>query len=505
MLDMLEARPTVAGPPLDVESLRRLARALDLDEDGDAPLAPIVLSEGEQRCLELLRDQAVIRDKLPMRVRQTCTACGDERIINPARQAKAAETARSAVSGQALLSSAQLLSEGHPVLATLNLLGGLGSGGGEEDKPPVCPRCEGDDYDHTPVTFCPGCRAIRDESVLLRCPECEFEFLPRRGEEPLWIPTSQALAQLSRTRHRAAVRRRAKDFENGMWPNQLQALVDALDTDDEPVVMCRCGRPGEVGRYLALLVTTEHLVWAWESPLSGTKSGKLPWRDVRALHELGTPANAQHRGIRVESAEGEAVAVVNFRGTGVGFADPPAGSTVEDLLTLMASLHRRHGGTGEIVRAAVPPVPSPISPGPISPSPASPGPISPSPVSPVTVSPVPAAHPPAPLPEMPAPVTLEEPAPPAPLPTPAPMPPPMTRPAVGVAQVPTHQPTPPTPPPPQPAPTQPAPAQPAPAQPASPGGGAANPPPPAGWYADPWRTARLRWWSGTQWTGHTSA
>jgi Protein of unknown function (DUF2510) len=28
--------------------------------------------------------------------------------------------------------------------------------------------------------------------------------------------------------------------------------------------------------------------------------------------------------------------------------------------------------------------------------------------------------------------------------------------------------------------------------------------PPAGWYADPWGQARLRWWDGQSWTGHTS-
>ncbi|HEX2398213.1 MAG TPA: DUF2510 domain-containing protein [Solirubrobacteraceae bacterium] len=28
--------------------------------------------------------------------------------------------------------------------------------------------------------------------------------------------------------------------------------------------------------------------------------------------------------------------------------------------------------------------------------------------------------------------------------------------------------------------------------------------PPAAWYPDPWRQARLRWWDGQGWTGHTS-
>ena len=39
-----------------------------------------------------------------------------------------------------------------------------------------------------------------------------------------------------------------------------------------------------------------------------------------------------------------------------------------------------------------------------------------------------------------------------------------------------------------------------PAQPVQP----AQPAAPAGWHADPWRQKRLRYWDGTQWTGHTA-
>ena len=28
--------------------------------------------------------------------------------------------------------------------------------------------------------------------------------------------------------------------------------------------------------------------------------------------------------------------------------------------------------------------------------------------------------------------------------------------------------------------------------------------PPPDWYDDPWRQARLRYWDGTAWTGHTA-
>ena len=40
----------------------------------------------------------------------------------------------------------------------------------------------------------------------------------------------------------------------------------------------------------------------------------------------------------------------------------------------------------------------------------------------------------------------------------------------------------------------------APAQTPAPAQGA----PPPGWYDDPWRQARLRYWDGTAWTGHTA-
>jgi len=56
----------------------------------------------------------------------------------------------------------------------------------------------------------------------------------------------------------------------------------------------------------------------------------------------------------------------------------------------------------------------------------------------------------------------------------------------------------------QTAPTQPvAPAQPVvPAQPVTPAQPAAAVP--AGWHPDPWGQRRLRYWDGTQWTGHTA-
>lgn len=34
---------------------------------------------------------------------------------------------------------------------------------------------------------------------------------------------------------------------------------------------------------------------------------------------------------------------------------------------------------------------------------------------------------------------------------------------------------------------------------------AAAQPPPAGWYADPYGAAALRWWDGTRWTEHLQA
>jgi hypothetical protein len=347
MLDLIEARPTAAGSTLDTESLARLSRAVDLGDEESVFASAIVLSAGEQSCLELVRDQILVRGQLPPRIRRTCTTCGNERIINPERRPTVSDRAPSEATGQSLITSAQLFVEGHPFLGTLSLLSALdGAKTPEAGQDPVCTRCEGDEFETVAVTFCPNCRAVRDESVLIRCPECDFDFRGRLSDEaPLWGPVPEAMAQVNALRNVAVLERRAGEFENGLWPGQRKALAEALaeaPTPDEQLLgMCRCGRRDEFGRYVALLLTTARLVWAWETAVSGADSGELRWRDVRAITEHGDKSNQYLRGISFTRATGDPVVFIDFRGRGVSFRNPPLRFTVDDLLPLARDLQRR--------------------------------------------------------------------------------------------------------------------------------------------------------------------
>lgn len=341
-LEKLHARPTVAGPPLEIEPLERLSRAVSLGEN-DPSIPRIVLSAGEQRWLELVRGQEAIRQALPLRLRQVCTACGSNRILDPARRAKAAKTvkkadaARSKPSGQTLMRSAELFDDDEPFLAVLNFLLSLDwseEPAAEGQEP--CARCDGDEFDTVPITFCPGCRAMREEAVLVRCPECDFHFLDGAPADPLWMPVADVMAR----RNHATLRGRAGEFENALWPDQLEALVGAVGGDEQLVVMCRCALPGEIGRYVALLLTTERLVWARQSVFSEVRSGNVRWADVRALREHGEQRDKHEWGIEVEPLDGSALTFTDFRGAGVGLTLVPPVCTVDGLLQLMTDLHR---------------------------------------------------------------------------------------------------------------------------------------------------------------------
>ena len=144
-------RPTVAGPPIPATAFDELSACLEHAERPDSRgQRSVALTEEQQRHLELLMGQAAIHASLPYRIRRACTACGSERIVNPALPKQ-----RKASSDQvgSIVSSVQLLSEGHPILAGLNFLAGAT---GDRDDQPICERCEGVDFSYTPATSCPG-------------------------------------------------------------------------------------------------------------------------------------------------------------------------------------------------------------------------------------------------------------------------------------------------------------------------------------------------------------
>lgn len=338
MIDAIGAQPTVAGETHDLAGLQRLAAAIELAQEDNAPT---ILSAAEEATLELLRSQAGIRARVPLRIRRTCQDCGHEQIINPARQPRTDQPASDSAGADTIANSISLLSDGHPFLATLNLLVG-GSSDTADPAGPVCARCDGVDLGSAFVTFCPGCRALRPESILLTCPECGFDFLSRRGNDKFWLPPQKALAEAARAGNVAAFEEKAAGFENNLWPGQQQALLAALRPDERLCALCRCGLPGQVGRYVALLLTTQQVVWARESPMVAVDSGAVPWSDVVAVESHNAAGPPTERGIRLGLRGGTSLVFKDFRGQGVTFGAEPAGFTVESIYAMVHVLWQPH-------------------------------------------------------------------------------------------------------------------------------------------------------------------
>lgn len=363
-LDVILNRPTVAGEPPDLDGLERLARAVELAREDNAPT---VLSAIEESGLELIKNQAAIRANLPMRIRRTCRECGHEQIVNPARQARTAPQPQPQAGGSnagvdTVATSMSLLSEGHPFLATLNLFSGGSAAGTSEPQQPVCGRCDGEDFGSDVVTICPGCRAFRDESILLACPECAFDFLSRRADDEFWVPPSQAAADAALAANVALLKETAAGFENNLWSGQLQALVATLRPDEQLFGMCRCGLPNQVGRYVALLLTSRQLAWARESPMSNATSGTVLWPDVLAIHPFPGTGAPNERGIHLEIRNSPPLVFNNFRGRGIRFGAEQTVFTADSVHAMVHQLWQPHQPA--VVATAAPAAPQPAgSPG----------------------------------------------------------------------------------------------------------------------------------------------
>jgi Protein of unknown function (DUF2510) len=420
LISLVLRRPTAAGPPLDLVPLESLALALEATGE-------VAVDSAEADSLTLLSEQMALRATLPLRIRPTCAACGlaNEKLVNPDKP----KAGRSGEISDAIISTVDMAVE-HPVLAVVRLMGGVGKlrAGGIADIA-VCERCDGIEFDSPTVTFCPSCRALREESILLTCPDCQTAFRPKAMRPSFWITADQARATLRLEARRARLEVAFGEVENSLYAGQKQFLVASLTPDDEPLALLRCGRPGDPIRGVAVLITTRQLIWAYELITSKTTGGVFGWADVVGVREMG--ARGQ-QSLEFHLPDRPALILNRIKGSGVQLGDRVVDMSSAGLHQLACELS---GVPFEPWRDPVPPLP-------------------------------------------PAPVSPPQPVPPQRLPAPPPPPPPAPPPS---AQRPVSAP---------------------PQRPIS-----VPPPPPApaymGWYPDPWRQARVRWWDGRRWTEHT--
>jgi hypothetical protein len=177
---LIAARPGQLPPPMAAQALViLLEQRLDTSTVPQA-FVQIQIPPEHVPVLTFLRQQARLRDELPLRTLQVCTTCKLEKVVNPdflqmrerSRRMKVLSGSFGAVIGAHHVSPYVLIGR----LVQLK----------KSDPDFVCQRCQGLDAEETIITFCPKCGDRRSESVLRECPRCKLDYRTLVTPETLW-------------------------------------------------------------------------------------------------------------------------------------------------------------------------------------------------------------------------------------------------------------------------------------------------------------------------------
>ena len=176
------SQPGSLPPPLAAQVERFVARVeAELSAGGEEmPDRRVELAPNEVPVVEFLRQQARIREQVPLRTLQVCTTCRLEKVVNPDYQRLQTKNRRiRAFAGSAgvFLSPAGL----SPYILVGRLVQFK-----QLDPDFVCNRCQGLEADACVITFCPNCGERRAEAALRVCKKCNHDFRAALEDEQLW-------------------------------------------------------------------------------------------------------------------------------------------------------------------------------------------------------------------------------------------------------------------------------------------------------------------------------
>jgi TIR domain len=101
-------------------------------------------------------------------------------------------------------------------------------------------------------------------------------------------------------------------FENGLYEGQKKALREMVTADERLLALCRCGFAEDTFRYVALLLTSDQLIWCRQ--LFSVRKGSMRWDEVQTVG----PASA---GFSVTTHGGTTLTFTALSETGIWF-DP---------------------------------------------------------------------------------------------------------------------------------------------------------------------------------------
>ncbi len=310
-IDKVLSGASTAGPRLDRDVLRNLSKIVGeptAQQDENGP--PTVLSHAEALHFEAIRAQFFLRDDLPNRTKRTCQVCHNTTIEDPARLAqRAADIQRTYDRTRFIdrLAAQSLSNSGHPVEGMMRMLY-------TPPKPSldiICPVCNGTEFDRSRVTFCPECHNLRDEFLLIQCPDCDYDFVaPVR--ERIWTTGANALREFNVSYKYSAISNAVRALDRNANDGQINFLAGHITVDTSIFGVARCRLIDNRRRNTVLLVTSEGICWCSRIYLVFTPGGSLKWEEVAGVSRTSNAVDD----IRLALPAGKSVTFGSFIGGG---------------------------------------------------------------------------------------------------------------------------------------------------------------------------------------------
>jgi hypothetical protein len=339
IVDEILGGAAVAGPEVDREVLRNLAKIIGepgavRDESGP----PVVLSHTEALHFEVVMAQFYLRAALPYRIKRVCRTCARTVVEDPVRVAQRAEHARrtyeNAVTGNRI-SASQLVNGGHSGLAMLRLLSA-------PPKPSLeasCPSCDSTDFDRFEVTYCPACHSLRDEFLLIECPDCDHDFIASVREH-VWTTADNARQDFNVSYKHSAVTNATATLDRFLRDGQLDFLKSHITADSGIFGVARCMLIDNRKRDTIILVTAEGIHWSSKRFLVLTEDRSVSWADIGRAR-----TNSTGDGMELTLTNGGIITFDKFTGAGallgIGVPDKLTDFDTQTIRSLAALMCRR--------------------------------------------------------------------------------------------------------------------------------------------------------------------
>jgi DNA-directed RNA polymerase subunit M/transcription elongation factor TFIIS len=283
-IDATINEPKVAGPSLDLATLRELRATLDeskipVNEDGP----PVVLSRELAIYLELVIGQFFIAAEIPPKIQFSCRTCRNKWIDDPDRLAQHQADMQKAQNATTIMDTVATInmSYNHPFLAILRDYGARTRS--QPNYEIRCGRCRGNQLTPQHVIFCPECGSLRDESVVLQCPKCNYDFRTHeRGQ--IWTTSAEALREFNISYKTIAISEKVASLYGGVLPGQIINLTADISPDERLLGVCRCSIFGNRRRDTIILFTSEKIAWTAQGLLRSER-GSAKWRQIQEISD----------------------------------------------------------------------------------------------------------------------------------------------------------------------------------------------------------------------------